>query len=60
MNLLTIFKNWLKQIRENEDLEYFIAIINKYEKELIENNNLKEIKWLHNIITNASFNPILI
>lgn len=44
MNLLTIFKNWLKQIRENEDLEYFIAIINKYEKELIENNNLKEIK----------------
>lgn len=40
MNSLTIFKNWLKQIHEkgeNEDLEYFIAIINEYEKELIEN-----------------------
>jgi hypothetical protein len=27
---------------ENKDLEYFIAIINEYEKEFIENNYLKE------------------
>lgn len=36
MNSLTTFKNWLYHIYEkgdNEDLEYFIAIINEYEKE---------------------------